>query len=176
MFPDHRYAQWQEKLGLFGGENGLIRCKGRIENADVPYSSRNSVLLPKPQPFTDLLLLECHRRVVPGVKETRSELRSRFWIIRGRQVVDEFFSGTASVDVLRETPMQLRPQRHCTSSELRMIQHSRQSELTLLVRFTLMAFLRERIKLLSSTLHCTPVRVLAQCTLASHQIYLLTPF
>ena len=88
LLADHRYPQWQEKLGLFVDESGLIRCKGRIEHADVPYSSRNPVLLPNSHPFTDLLILVCHRRVAHnGVKETLSELRSRFWVIRGRQVV-----------------------------------------------------------------------------------------
>lgn len=88
LFADHRYTQWQEKLGLFIDEDGLIRCRGRIEHADVSYSSRNPLLLPNSHPFTDLLILECHRRVAHnGVKETLSELRSCFWVIRGRQVV-----------------------------------------------------------------------------------------
>lgn len=88
LFADHRYPQWQEKSGLFVDESSLIRCKVRIEHADVPYSSRNPVLLPNFHPFTDLLILVCHRRVAHnGVKDTLSELRSRFWVIRGRQVV-----------------------------------------------------------------------------------------
>lgn len=88
FFADHKYLQWQERLGLFVDESGLIRCKGRIEHADVPYSSRYPVLLPNSHPFTDLLILVCHWQVAHnGVKETLSEVRSRFWVIRGRQVV-----------------------------------------------------------------------------------------
>ena len=88
MFEDRKYQQWRDQLGLFLDEQDLIRCKGRIEHADLPYTARHPVLLPQTHPFTDLAILDCHHRVGHnGVKETLSELRFRFRIIRGRQVV-----------------------------------------------------------------------------------------
>ena len=76
---------WQ--FGLFLDGN-IWRCKGRLENAEFPYSARHPALLPNHHPLTVLIIRESHERVMHnGVKETLAEARSKYWIIHGRQIV-----------------------------------------------------------------------------------------
>ncbi|XP_054280801.1 uncharacterized protein LOC128998611 [Macrosteles quadrilineatus] len=69
--------------------NGLIRCKGRISNADLEEYCKFPILLPKNDLFTQLLIEECHCKIFHmGVQQTLSELRKSFWIIHGRAEVN----------------------------------------------------------------------------------------
>ena len=47
------------------------------------------MILPKEHPITELVVRAIHEQLghSPGVEHTLSELRSRFWVIRGRAVV-----------------------------------------------------------------------------------------
>ena len=81
-----RYEQWKSQLGLFLDDKGLIRCRGRLSNAELPYSANYPALLPRSHPITTLIIQRCHEAVGHnGVKETLVHLRSQYWIIKGRQ-------------------------------------------------------------------------------------------
>ncbi len=88
VVADKNFAHWQKQLDLFQDESGVWRCRGRIQNAAVPYPTKHPVLLPRNHHLTLLLVRGAHSRVLHnGVKETLTELRSKFWIIRGRNLV-----------------------------------------------------------------------------------------
>ena len=54
----------------------------------LPFDARFPIFLPSDNHLTALITEECHRKVLHnGVKETLTELRSRFWVPKGRQVV-----------------------------------------------------------------------------------------
>ncbi|KAL5518067.1 hypothetical protein EMCRGX_G003740 [Ephydatia muelleri] len=73
---------------MFTDESGLWRCGGRLTNADMPQPSKHPILLETTHPFTTLIVKECHEKVMHnGVRETLSELRSRYWIVRGRSFI-----------------------------------------------------------------------------------------
>ena len=56
----------------------------------LPFDARCPIFLPSDNHLTTLIIGECHRKVLhSGVKETLTELRSRFWVPRGRQVVPQ---------------------------------------------------------------------------------------
>jgi hypothetical protein len=85
---DKNFKQLREQLGLFQDENGLWRCGGRIQNAAVPYTTKHPALLHKSHYLTGLIVKKAHSRVLHGgVKATLVELRSKFWIIKGRTFV-----------------------------------------------------------------------------------------
>ena len=83
-----KFEQWKQQLGLYEDNQAIIRCRGRIGNAKISHTAKFPALIPSDHHVTSLIINECHQRVGHnGVKETLAELRSRFWIIRGRQVV-----------------------------------------------------------------------------------------
>ena len=85
---DHKFPSWRMQFGLFKDDNHVWRCGGRLQNASISFSSKHPILLPKGHPLTALIVESAHRRVQHnGVKETLSEVRSKYWIIRGRSLV-----------------------------------------------------------------------------------------
>ena len=88
---ERKKPNFQQKslhLGLYEDQDGVQRCKGRLGNAVLPFDARFPIFLPSDNHLTALIIEECHRKVLHnGVKETLTELRSRFWVPRGRQVV-----------------------------------------------------------------------------------------
>ena len=87
---DRKFEQWNRQLDLFQDEKGVWRCRGRIQNAAVSYSTKHPVLLHKDHHFTYLVTQKAHEQVLHnGVKETLTEIRSRFWIVRGRSLAQK---------------------------------------------------------------------------------------
>lgn len=79
-----KFEIWTHQFGLFTDEHGIVRCMGCL----LPSSTKYSILLNKSHHITSLFVRESHKRVMHGgVKSTLTELRSRFWIVQGRQVV-----------------------------------------------------------------------------------------
>ena len=86
LTQDERFGIWQQQLGLYSGANGVWRCQGRLHHADLPQAGRHPIILDRRHHFTVLVVQDCHTKVMHnGVKETLTEIRSRYWIVRGRQ-------------------------------------------------------------------------------------------
>lgn len=87
------YSHLEHEFGLYEDENGVVRCKGRIANADLPHETRFPALLPRNNHISTLLVRQAHEKVHHSkVVATLSQLRSRFWIVKGRQFVKKIIS------------------------------------------------------------------------------------
>ena len=82
------FTTWKRQFSFFD-DDGVLRCQGRIDNAlSLPYSAKHPIILPSNSHLTTLYVRCAHARVLHnGVKETLTELRSQFWVIKGRSVV-----------------------------------------------------------------------------------------
>ena len=84
--PKHQL--WKLQFCLFFDNAGLVRCRGRLGNADLSYDMKYPVLLDSRHPLCRLIVIDCHERVKHnGVRETLTQLRSKFWVVKGRSVV-----------------------------------------------------------------------------------------
>ena len=87
-FSSMQLKQLEHSLGLFVDTKGIIRSRDRIAKTNLPYETKHPALLYSNHHVTELIVRNCHVRVKHnGVKETLAELRTRYWLIRGRQVV-----------------------------------------------------------------------------------------
>jgi hypothetical protein len=85
---NRNFLKWKAQLRLFKDESKIWRCGGRLAHAELPYETKHPVVLPGSHYFTKLVVKRAHERVFHnGVKETLNEIRSRFWILKGRSVV-----------------------------------------------------------------------------------------
>ena len=76
----------QEQLGLYEDTDFVIRCEGRLEKAALNYETRFPAILPRDSTTTDLIVRKAHEDVFHhGVKATLNEVRSKYWITKGRQ-------------------------------------------------------------------------------------------
>ena len=83
-----KFEVWSKQFGLFKDPSGLWRCGGRLKNSEVSFSAKHPVLLDKDHWLTTLIVKDCHKRIMHGGdKATLTELRSKYWIVRGRQLV-----------------------------------------------------------------------------------------
>ena len=88
LTKDQNFSTWKKQFGLFCGEDGIWRCGGRLSNTDLPPATKHPILLHKSHHFTTLIVLAAHERVFHnGVKETLTEIRAKYWIVRGRNLV-----------------------------------------------------------------------------------------
>lgn len=83
-----KFEMWKRQFGVFTDEHGIMRCMGRLSQAQLPASAKYPILLDKSHYITSLFVRDSHKRVMHGgVKLTLTQLRSRFWIVQGRQFV-----------------------------------------------------------------------------------------
>ena len=93
LVNDSNFSQWKKQFTLFLDHNKIWRCGGRIQNADVSFSAQHPILLHKSHTLTTLLVRQAHERVMHGgLKSTLTELRSRYWIVKGRNVIKRILS------------------------------------------------------------------------------------
>ena len=82
-----------KQLGLVTDSNGILKCHGRLHNAELPYEARFPTLLPKESHFTKLVVLECHENLYhAGVSHTLSQVRYSYWIPHGRATVTKILN------------------------------------------------------------------------------------
>ena len=74
-----------KQFNLFKDEHGVWRCGGRLANIEVPFKTKFPILVPRSHYLSTLIVKQAHERVLhDGVKETLTEIRSKFWIPSGR--------------------------------------------------------------------------------------------
>ncbi len=87
---DRNFESWRKQLGMFLDSDGVWMCGGRLSNARIPYSAKHPVILPRGHTFITLVVGRAHERVLHnGVRETRAELRTKYWLIKGRSFMKQ---------------------------------------------------------------------------------------
>jgi hypothetical protein len=76
------------QFGLYLDDDKVVRCKGRINNANMEHESKQPSLLPFGHYYVKLLIAREHLRIKhAGIKDTLTTLRERYWILKGRAMV-----------------------------------------------------------------------------------------
>ena len=57
------YGHLEHEFGLYEDENEILRCKGRVANANLPYKTRFPALIPRDHHISTLLVRQAHKRV-----------------------------------------------------------------------------------------------------------------
>ena len=89
-FPNGVKEESLLRLSPMVDSDGILQVDGRLRFADeLSYDARCPVILPKNSHLTKLVILHTHESVGHGLgcKHTLTQLRSKFWVLRGRQVV-----------------------------------------------------------------------------------------
>ena len=85
---EQKFKKMAESLGVQEDTDGYLRCKGRLGRSKLPFDVKHPLLLPSHHRVTELIIWDSHDRVYhDGVKETLADLRSQYWISKGRQRV-----------------------------------------------------------------------------------------
>ena len=88
------FTLWKLQFSLFLDEDGIWRCKGRLANVGLPTCTTFPILLDTSSHITHLIAMACHERILHGgVKDTLTELRSKYWVVKGRSFVKKLLRG-----------------------------------------------------------------------------------
>ena len=83
-------------LGIYF-EDQVLRCGGRLNKSKLLDNARNPILLPKDGHVTTLIIKNAHEKVKHGgIKDTLTEVRSRFWVLQGRSAVSKVIKNCTS--------------------------------------------------------------------------------
>ena len=97
------------QFGLFL-DNGIIKCKGRLNNSNLPSNSRNPILLPAKHQFVRLVIKDVHELTKhSGIRDTLVTSRERFWILRGREAVKQIIRKCVICRRYEGTPYRSQP-------------------------------------------------------------------
>ncbi|GFU13971.1 integrase catalytic domain-containing protein, partial [Nephila pilipes] len=83
-----RPLQKKSKISCFNPflKDDYLRLGGRLQFSDIPFDTQHPLILDGNHPFVHLLIQHTHIYLhYLGVRIVLSELRSTFWILRGRQ-------------------------------------------------------------------------------------------
>jgi hypothetical protein len=117
------------KLDPFLDEAGLLRVGGRLERGSYAYDLKHPVILPAQHSLTSLIIDRYHWRLCHSRTERLlSELRSKYWILRGRDTVKRVInkcmlckrkSGKPSIPLMAALPPHRLPSfpEHSTSAD-----------------------------------------------------------
>ena len=67
---------------------GILRVGGRLNQANLTYSQKNPILLPKNHRETNLIIHEQHIKLFhASTLATLGAIRNEYWIVNGRSIV-----------------------------------------------------------------------------------------
>ena len=95
--------------GLFLDE-GIIKCKGRVNNSSLRMGSKNPVLLSSKHPFVQLVIKNVRNSITHfGVSQMLTTLRKCYWVIWGREAVKTIVKGCVICRRYKGTSYKLLP-------------------------------------------------------------------
>lgn len=113
-----RFLQWKHQFGFFLTTQMSGRCGGRMHNTDFPSEVVTPTLLDKSDRLAELIVTEAHQRVQHnGVKATLTEVRSRYWLVKGRQFVRNLIYKCVTCHCLEGRPYSSIPRHRYLTSE-----------------------------------------------------------
>ena len=76
--------QLKVSLGAYM-DDGVIKLKGRLENSDLSVKSKYPIFIPRESQLGNLIISDAHEKMLhSGMKNTLCEVRSEYWLSRGR--------------------------------------------------------------------------------------------
>ena len=86
-------------------ELGVLRVGGRLKRPVLPYDAAHPMILPKKHHITQLVVADVHHRCRnAGVNHVLAQVRSRYWVIDGRQEVKNWDQECKSCERRRAKP------------------------------------------------------------------------
>ncbi|XP_066924007.1 uncharacterized protein [Clytia hemisphaerica] len=92
-FSSSEHNQLKRNLNVFTDAHGILRGKGRLGNAPLPFDTKFPILISRNSRLAELIVLESHKNVGHNkTKDTLNKLRSQYWIPQGRQLIKKLIN------------------------------------------------------------------------------------
>ena len=102
---DANFKNLKLQLNFYEDADAIIRSKGRVGSYKLPYDTKYPIMLSRNHKLSELIIRECHKKVMHrGIKQTLTELRGKYWIIRGRSFVKKLISSCVTFKRIHGRP------------------------------------------------------------------------
>ena len=82
------FEKTKANLKIYVDEQGVMRCRGRLGNSELPYDTKYPVYVPHQSRLAVLLILEAHENVFhQKERPTLTEVRTNYWIPKCRRLI-----------------------------------------------------------------------------------------
>lgn len=83
-------TQRSKNLNHFLIKKGLISVGGRLQLSNLNFREHHPWILPTKHRYYELLIQRCHEVVLhSGTRDPLIQVRDRFWILKGRQLINQ---------------------------------------------------------------------------------------
>ena len=105
------YANIRSSLRLLESEDELLRLRGRFSNSSLQCQEQYPIILRnKDSHFTRLIISDAHETSMHhGVETTLAQIRSKYWIVKGRKSVKEVLRNCVTCTRYQGLPMRPPP-------------------------------------------------------------------
>ena len=100
-----KFKQQCKSLQLFLDKDNLSNVRNQFDNEKMLFDSINPVFLPQSL-LTYLIVFKAHRKVAHArINATLTEIRSRYWTCRGRQIAKRLFKNCVACKREHKKPL-----------------------------------------------------------------------
>ena len=81
---NNKHNNMKSQLGIYLDHENILRCQGRLKNAELSEGARLPMLLPKGDRYINLLIDRTHRESFhAGVSQILALVHQKYWIPQG---------------------------------------------------------------------------------------------
>ncbi|KJH42146.1 hypothetical protein DICVIV_11877 [Dictyocaulus viviparus] len=73
------------QLNLYRDEHGIIRCRGRLSKACIPFNAQQPIFIVSRTKLAEMITQDAHLPYHSGTSQTMANVRQKFWIPKLRQ-------------------------------------------------------------------------------------------
>ncbi|KAK3704312.1 hypothetical protein QZH41_007496 [Actinostola sp. cb2023] len=101
-------------LDPFLDQDSVLRVGGRLQHSSLPYDAKHPIILPKRNWISRLIVFHVHRNSYHsrGTNCILAELRQKYWVIHGREVVKQALLGLVYGSLIRDAKHATSQTRH----------------------------------------------------------------
>uniref|UniRef100_A0A7I4YK99 Integrase catalytic domain-containing protein n=1 Tax=Haemonchus contortus TaxID=6289 RepID=A0A7I4YK99_HAECO len=98
-----------KNLNLQSDQYGILRCRGRLDNASIPESAKYPMFVAPKTPLAFCIIKEAHLPLHLGISHTMATVRRKFWIPKLRQQVQSLTTKCVPCQRMNELPFPYPP-------------------------------------------------------------------
>ena len=103
----NKFTKSANNLRLMLDHNEIVRCRGRLAKSALPFDQKHPIFIPQ-SPLARLVVLDAHEEVFhQKTRAMLTQLRSNYWIPRGRWFVASALKSCTLCQRLDSQPYQL---------------------------------------------------------------------
>ncbi|VDO83003.1 unnamed protein product [Heligmosomoides polygyrus] len=97
-----------KQLKLQADNHGILHCRGRLNNANLTFNTRQPIFIQTKTPLSEAIVRENHTPLHCGIAHTIANVRRKYWIPKLRQLARRVIQGCVICQRMNNLPYRIR--------------------------------------------------------------------